>query len=87
MQIDRQNASIELTTAEGNVLLGKAKATAAMLADRHHPSGAYKTLQDKVDHYASELAYETGRTVEIYMYGDDERIAVYKEDSGLVIEK
>lgn len=85
MNIDRQNASIELTNAEGKVLLGQLNATPGMLADRNHPSGAYRTFKDKVEHRASELAYETGRTVEVFMDGRDERIAVCKEDE-LVVE-
>lgn len=86
MHIDRSDASITLTANEGNVLLGKAEATPAMLVDKNHPAGSYKTFAERVEHRASELHYETDRTVVIYVDGEYESwIAVYKGD-GLVME-
>jgi hypothetical protein len=85
MKIDRQNAAIELTQDEADVLLGQAKATTAMLADKHHPSGRYRSFREKVEHAAAELHHETDRTVEVFADGIDERIAVYKGGE-LIIE-
>lgn len=84
MEVSREDAIIDLTKVEGDTFLGKAEATPQMLRS-DEPDMPYRTFRDKVEHIASEIAYETERTVEIYMKGLDDRIA-YCDGDGLVIE-
>lgn len=81
-----RDASVDLEGDEVAVFLGKAQATPAMLADRHHPNGAYTTFVDKVEHAASEIHNETGRTVLIMDADSGDTLARYNE-RGLVFDE
>jgi hypothetical protein len=82
MIVSRSDAIIDLTKAEGDALLGKAEATAAMLNWGGH---TYKTFRERLEHQASELHYETERTVLIYADDSEEPVARC-DDEGFIIE-
>ena len=79
MNIDKRDAIIELDPQEVDVFTGKTRATADMLRDKHHPAGSYPSFRDKVEHVASELHYETDRTVLICDADSGETLATYDE--------
>lgn len=82
MNVSRSDAIISLTKAEGEALLGKAEPTADMLQWGGH---TYKTFRERLEHQATELNYETERTVLIYADDSEEPIARC-DDEGLVIK-
>ena len=82
MRVSRSDAIIELTKAESDALLGKAEPTADMLQWGGH---TYASFREHLEHRASELHYETDRTVLIYADDSEEPVARYNDD-GLIIE-
>lgn len=91
MRISTSDASIELTAEEGAAFLGKAEATPEMLTvtlrDRKGEiEHTYRSYRERVEHAASELSYETDRTVLIFAGDGDEPVARYHEYRGLEID-
>ena len=82
MRVSRSDAIIDLTKAEGDALLGKAEPTADMLNWGGH---TYETFRARLEHQATELHYETDRTVLIHSDDSEEPVARCNE-RGFIIE-
>lgn len=78
MKVYKSDAMVELTPAEVAALKGESEATPDML--KSDGPAPYRNFRDKVEHVASELHYETERTVLVCDDAEGDTIARYGYD-------
>src|SRR4051794_29065743 len=84
MQSDGEGSFVILNRAEAEALLDPAKVRPEMLRCRFREQaglGPYKSLLDRLEHYASEAEYESGVTCCIVVEDDEdnEELGIYSD--------